>query len=215
MMTHTLTIDVYADIVCPWCYIGVKRLEKALSQKPELRVSRRWRPFQLRPEMPKGGLEWRSFAKSKFGDWNHALAAFAHVAEIGKGEGLDFRFDRVMSAPNTEDAHRLILLAREHGLEWEAAEAFFKAYFTDGRNLNSLEDLLKIAGGVGLDEDVVKLYLQGDKNRQAVRESQRVAEHYGISGVPFYVLDNKYGLSGAQPVEVLLSVFAEIEAVPS
>jgi predicted DsbA family dithiol-disulfide isomerase len=212
-MMKPIIIDVYADIVCPWCYIGFKRLEKAL-EAHELVVLRRWQPFQLRPEAPPQGQDWQSFAKQKFGGVAHAQAAFTHVTSLGEEEGVAFRFDRVASAPNTVDAHRLILLAREHGKEWEMAEALFRSYFTEGRNLNTIEHLLEIAQGVGLEGDIVPPYLQGNTGIEAVLESQRVAQHYRINGVPFYIISNeggeRYGVSGAQPPQRFLEIFAKL-----
>ena len=140
-----MKIDVHADVVCPWCYVGEKRLDKALAARPDLAVEKRWRPFQLRPEMPETGLPWREFALDKFGGEENMRRAFAHVAAAGEPEGARFDFDRVASAPNTVDAHRLILHAREHDMEWEMADALFRGYFAEGRNLNDREDLTSTA----------------------------------------------------------------------
>ena len=131
-----MIIDIYADVVCPWCYIGERRLTEALSMRPEVEAEMRWRPFQLRPEMPEGGLPWTEFSREKFGGEAAARAAFGQVTEIGASEGLRFDFAKVASAPNTVNAHRLILFSARHGLQQETADALFKAYFSDGRNLN-------------------------------------------------------------------------------
>ncbi len=214
-MGEVITIDIYADVVCPWCYIGLKRLEKALEQKSELKPVRQWQPFQLRPEMPEGGQDWLSFADEKFGGRANAQAAFAQVTRLGLQEGIDFRFDRIASAPNTAQAHRLIFLAREHGQEWAMAEALFRAYFSEGYDLNKLEHLLLISKGLGLNQVTVTSYLQGNQGMTTVLESQQTAVHYGISGVPFYIIrqgDKRYGVSGAQAPEVFLKVFSQLES---
>lgn len=205
-------VDVYADIVCPWCYIGERRLSSALAQRPMLEVTRRWRPFQLRPEMPAGGLEWRRFATSKFGSWEQAQAAFAHVSDSGRGEGLRFDFDRVRSAPNTMDAHRLVLFAGLSGKAWETAQALFKAYFAEGRDLNDLEGLVALAAEVGLGAEEVRSHLQSDEGKAEVEGSQESAQALGISGVPFYVFNDRYGVSGAQPVETLVRLLDTLSA---
>lgn len=199
-----MVIEVYSDVVCPWCYIGERRLEQALARRPDLRVERLWRPFQLRPEMPASGEDWAAFAREKFGGAQRAQAAFSHVATVGAADGLRFNFDRVASAPNTVDAHRLILLARKHDREWEMADALFAAYFANGRNLNDEAQLIEIATGAGLDAETVRLYLHSDQDRDEVLRSQIEAGRLGITGVPFYVIDGRLGLSGAQPVEVFL-----------
>ncbi len=197
-----MLIDVYADIACPWCYIGERRLARALAQRPELPVERHWRPFQLQPGLPPAGLPWAEFVQSKFGGLHRAQAIFAQVRTIGAADGITFNFDRIAGAPNTRDSHRLILFAAEHGREWETVEALFAAYFTDGRDVSNPEELAAVAAGVGLDGGVVRACLAGDAHTAAVDASQAEAHQLGISGVPFYVVDGRYGLSGAQPVEV-------------
>ncbi len=198
-----LHIDVYADLVCPWCAIGEARLEKALAARPDLGVTRRWRPFQLRPEMPESGLPWRDFAKEKFGGMKNAEAAFAQVTQLAEAEGLTFDFGRVASAPNTVDAHRLVLLASRQDKTWETAHALFRGYFAEGRNLNASDDLLAVAQEVGLEGATT---LESDAYTQEVWESQQEAQRLGVSGVPFYVFNGTHGLSGAQPVGTFLQV---------
>jgi predicted DsbA family dithiol-disulfide isomerase len=199
-----MTIEVYADVVCPWCYIGAKRLERALALRPEAGVDLRWRPFQLQPHMPAGGLPWREFAKAKFGGEEGARGAFARVTSVGASEGITFDFDRVASAPNTVDAHRVILHAARYALQRETANALFAAYFSEGRDLNDYEQLADIASGAGLDADEVRSMLASGEGAEEVRSSQEEAGRLGISGVPFYVFDGRYAVSGAQPVEVFL-----------
>ncbi len=195
-----IQIDVYADVVCPWCYIGEKRLERTLEQRPDLTVERRWRPFQLRPEMPEGGLPWREFAMDKFGGEDKMRAAFGHVSEAGEADGIAFDFGRVASAPNTVDAHRLILHAAEHGHQWETVNALFEAYFSGGANLNDHEELAQIAVGAGMDANRVRGFLDSGEAVHEVWSAQKEASRIGATGVPFYVFDNRYALSGAQSV---------------
>lgn len=199
-----MIIDVYADVVCPWCYIGERRLEQALSQRPELEVERRWRPFQLQPGMPKAGVPWDEFAQRKFGGVQRAQAAFGQVVAAGASDGLTFNFDRVVSAPNTVDAHRLILFADRFGRQWEMAEALFAAYFTYGRNLNNSDHLVAVATEVGLMAADVQVFLTSVEGINEVTQSQAEAGQLGIQGVPFFVIDGRYGLSGAQPLPSFL-----------
>lgn len=207
-----MIIDVYADVVCPWCYIGKRRLEQALAQRPALVVERHWRPFQLNPDLPPNGQDWGEFMRLKFGGEQRAQAAFAQVAAAGASDGLRFAFDRVASAANTVDAHRLILFAAQQGRSWEMADALFAAYFTEGRNLNDAEQLVTIAGDVGLDAAAVRALLHDSDGIDEVLDSQREAGRLGIRGVPFYVFDGRYGISGAQPVEVFVQALDQIAA---
>ena len=196
--------------------MGEKRLEKTLALRPDLSTEVRWRPFQLRPEMPAGGLPWPEFAAEKFGSEANMRAAFDHVAQAGAEDGVRFDFGRIASAPNTVDAHRLILFARGLGLERRMADALFEAYFVGGKDLNNHDDLAKLAAGIGLDEGEVRAHLAGDEGTPEVWESQEEAARLGVTGVPFYVFHGRYGLSGAQPVEVFLRVLdaARAERVP-
>lgn len=207
-----MKIDVYADVVCPWCYVGEKRLEKALAGRPDLDVERRWRPFQLRPEMPRNGLPWRAFALDKFGGEENMKRAFANVAAAGEPAGARFDFDRVASAPNTVDAHRLILYAADRGKEWEMADALFRGYFAGGRDLSDAQDLAAMAVETGLDPGDVGAFLSGGVGVGGVWESQQTAARLGITGVPFYIIENRYAVSGGQPAEVWLRTFDAIES---
>ena len=197
-----MLIDVYSDVVCPWCYIGEKRLSRALAARPDLEAEVRWRPFQLQPDMPEGGVPWAAFSREKFGGEGGAEAAFSHVSAAGEGDGIRFDFGRVARAPNTVDAHRLILFAGGYGMQWELADALFRAYFTEGKNLNAHEELAQVASSVGLDAEEVREYFAGDEGASQVRSSQEEARRLGITGVPFYVFDGRYALYGAQPVGV-------------
>lgn len=192
-------IDLFADIACPWCYIGEQRLAAALAGFPDLSVVWRWRPFQLQRGLPPAGVPWAEFVANKFGA--DAASAFERVREVGGAAGLDLRFDRITRAPNTVDAHRLILLAQEADRGREAAEALFRAYFTEGRDVTDLDVLAQIATEVGLDEQRVRSYLAGERGRDEVVESQEMAGKLGISGVPFYIFNGRVAISGAQESE--------------
>lgn len=207
-----MRIDVYADVVCPWCYIGEHRLERALTLRPELRVERRWRPYQLQPGMPAGGITWEEFVRTRFGGAERARGMFAQVAAAGAQDGVRFDWERVATAPNTVDAHRLILWAAEQGREWAMADALFRGYFTEGRDLNAEDDLAALAAEAGLDPEAARGHLRGDAGRDEVLRSQDTAAELGISGVPFFVIEDRYGISGAQPVELFLRALDQVAA---
>ena len=143
-----LAIDVISDVICPWCFIGKRRLEKALAGRP---ATVRWHPFQLNPDMPREGIDRRTYRIGKFGSWERAQELDARVAAAGEDVGVAFHFERQSRTPNTLDAHRVIWLAGERGVQDEAVEALFLAYFTDGRDLSDRVTLAEIATGAGLD----------------------------------------------------------------
>jgi predicted DsbA family dithiol-disulfide isomerase len=203
-MSGAMRIDVYADIVCPWCYIGERRLESALAQRPELEVEFHWRPFQLRPEMPPQGEPWERLITEKFGGPERARAMFAHVSAAGAPDGVEFAWDRIASAPNTRDAHRLVLLAAEQGRERAMAESLFRGYFAEGALLNDPETLVGLAVRAGVDAGAARELLRGERNVEEVADSQKEAQRLGVTGVPMVVLDGRYAVSGAQPVEVFV-----------
>jgi predicted DsbA family dithiol-disulfide isomerase len=209
---EAMQLEVYSDVVCPWCFVGEKRLTKALADRPDLEVEVRWRPFQLQPGMPEGGLPWAAFSRQKFGGESGAKAAFSQVSAAGERDGIHFDFGRVASAPNTVDAHRLVLLAGNYGMQWELADALFRAYFTEGKNLNDHEELAQVASSVGLDAEEIREYLAGDAGDFEVRSSQEDAQRLGITGVPFYVFDGRYAIYGAQPVEVFREALDMVRA---
>lgn len=198
-----MTLDVFADIACPWCYIGEARLAEALRQRPGLGVERRWRPFQLQPDLPPEGRP-RKFFHDKFGGPERTEEMFAHVAETGADIGLRFDFARLAGAPNTADAHRLVLLAEEYGRTWETVEALFEGYFADGRDLNDAEDVVAIAEHAGVPGADARALLGDDRYVEDVRRSQRIAQQAGIGGVPLYLFGDQFALSGAQPVEAFV-----------
>ena len=212
-----MTIDVYADIACPWCYVGRARLKQALAERPDLDVSLRWRPFQLQPDMPPDGRDFRTVLEKKFGGWDRAERMFERVREMGAETGLTFDFEAIEVAPNTADAHRLVLWAEEQQGEDAAdaaATALFRAYFTEGRNVSAPEVLVDCAGDVGLDEDAARTLLDGDAHAEAVRESQTQAQRRGITGVPCYVFDDRHAVTGAQPVDTFVEAL-DAAASPS
>ncbi len=204
-------IDIFSDVVCPWCYIGERRLQAAMQQRPGLTFERRWQPFQLRPELPSEGQDWQQFIDEKFGGAEQAKEMFAHVTAIGKEVGIELAFDRIAHAVNTANAHRLILLAAGHEREWEAANALYRAYFTEGKNLGDLDDLVAVASSIGLDPDETRSFLETDTGAAEVKQSQDTANQLGISGVPFFIFNNQYAVSGAQPTELFLEIFDKLQ----
>jgi predicted DsbA family dithiol-disulfide isomerase len=209
-----ITVDIWADVVCPWCYLGERRLRTALSlfheEAPSVRVVPRWRPFQLQPHLPHGGIPWSDFATQTFGNLHRAGELFRHVEVASEGEDLPFHADRIASAPNTVDAHRLVLFATQNDRLWETVEALFGAYFAEGRDLNDEAHLIEAATAAGLDPDGARDYLRSDEGRAQVAQSQKIADRAGIRGVPLYIVHDRFALRGAQPANTLLRAFETI-----
>jgi predicted DsbA family dithiol-disulfide isomerase len=215
-LPRQLTVDLWSDIACPFCWIGERRLGAALAglaaEWPEVGVVRRWRPFQLQPDLPRPGVPWAEFARAKFGGAAGMATAFEHVTRMGAEDGLEYRFDRVAAAPNTADAHRLVLHAEEADPSGAVAarvvDALFRAYFHEGRHVGERGVLVEIAIAEGLDADAAARTLDGDRFAAEVAASQREAARLGIRGVPFAVLGGRYAVSGAQPADVFARALA-------
>ena len=203
-----LTIDIYSDVICPWCFIGKRRLEKALALAGKT-ATVRWHPFQLNPDMPREGVERRAYRIKKFGSWERSLELDAQVGRAFAGEGLAFNSDTMARTPNTFDAHRLIWLAGERGVQDAVVESLFRAYFTDGRDLSDRATLAAVAVEGGLNADEVNELLAGERGSAEVRQREMQGRHLGITGVPFFVVNNAVALTGAQPPELFLKAFEQ------
>jgi predicted DsbA family dithiol-disulfide isomerase len=198
-----MIIDIVSDAICPWCYIGKRRLEKALQLAPQADLKLGWRPFQLNPEMPREGMDRKDYLRAKFGDASGGKRYDA-IVEAGKSEGIDFQFDKIKRTPNTILAHRLIRFAARHDKQDALVEALFRAYFTDGKDIGDIENLAAVAAGVGVD---AAQYLVGSEDDETIRQEDAFARQIGIQGVPCFIIDRQYAVSGAQPAEAFLEIF--------
>jgi predicted DsbA family dithiol-disulfide isomerase len=203
-----LAIDVYSDVICPWCFVGKRRLEKGLVLAGKY-AAVRWHPFELNPDMPREGMERRAYRVKKFGSWERSLELDAQVGRAFAGEGLAFNPDGMARTPNTFDTHRVIWLAGEGGVQDAVVEALFRAYFTDGRDLSDRATLAAVAGGSGLDPGEVNELLSGGRGAAEVRGWEQRGQRLGISGVPFFVVNGRVALSGAQPPELFRQAFEQ------
>jgi predicted DsbA family dithiol-disulfide isomerase len=214
----TLAIDVISDVVCPWCFIGKRRLEGALAryaaERPEAPVPEvSWRPFQLNPGLPAEGMPRDEYVARKFGARGGAV--YDRVAMIGREVDIPFAFDRIARQPNTLAAHSLIELAQAHGRQEAAVEAFFRAYFLDGVDLTAHANLVATAVGAGLDRAEVEAWLDLDDAREAVAAEDARTREIGIEGVPFFIFNRRLAVSGAQPSDVLLDAMKQAASAPS
>ena len=218
-----LAIEIVHDFVCPWCYLGVRRLLRALSERHAARsvasspgFDITWRPFLLNPDMPRAGMSRFDYVVRKFGGEERARRLYAAVTQLGRGEGVDFRFERVIHVPSSVDAHRLVGWAQRFGRATEIVEALFAAHFSDGRDIGDLATLVAIAVGAGgLDELQTGAYLRSREGADVVHGENLRAHRLGISGVPCFVIGERMAVSGAQEPEVFhrLLDIATIEAV--
>lgn len=202
-----LPIIIVQDIVCPWCFIGKRRLELALARRPELRPDITWRPFQLNPAMPRGGMARDAYLAAKFGTGTDSDRIHGALAEAGASVGIAFRFDRIKRSPNTLDAHRLIRFAGRHGLAGDLVETLFRGYFVEGRDIGDGATLADIAAESGLDRAEAARFLDSGGGLAEVIAEERDVRRLGITSVPCFIFDRQYALSGAQEPEFFLPVF--------
>jgi predicted DsbA family dithiol-disulfide isomerase len=211
-MTTRVTIDIVSDAICPWCFIGKRRLERALTRLPadfEVRIG--WRPFQLNPDMPAGGMDRRAYLAAKFGGNSRASQIYQAVRDAGAGEGIGFNFDAIARTPNTIDAHRLIDYAARVGKQDAVVEGLFRAYFLDGRDIGDRDTLVEIGAGAGLEAAALRAYLASAEDAERIANEDATARRMGIHGVPCFIFNRKYAVSGAQEPAVFLEVFEALK----
>ncbi|WP_405428708.1 DsbA family protein [Micromonospora sp. NBC_00617] len=204
-----MEIEIYADVVCPWCYLGKRRLDEALARY-DGEVTVRYRPFQLDPSPVPEPRPIMDALADKFGGPEQARQMVARVTQAAAGDGLRLDYDRAVAA-NTFDAHRLVAYATEHGRAAEMVDALYQAHFTQGLDIGSREALATIAGGIGLDSADARRFLDSDERTAELAAELAAARDLGITSVPTFVLAGKYAVSGAQETSTLLAALAEVE----
>jgi predicted DsbA family dithiol-disulfide isomerase len=207
----TLTIDVVSDVVCPWCYVGKRRLEGALAlwaaEHPDITPEVRWHTFQLNPDMPQEGIERAEYVRTKFGD--RADSIYERVTGVGEELGIAFAFDRIARQPNTVVAHSLIAVAEPGEAQDRMVEALFKGYFLDGKDLTDAVQLMEIAVTAGMTPEMAMQTLEDGELHTQTMDSDQAAREMGITGVPFFIFNRKVGLSGAHESETLVQAMQE------
>ncbi|KPB01384.1 DsbA family oxidoreductase [Ahrensia marina] len=206
-------LDIVSDVMCPWCFVGKRRLEKALKNiDQEIDVEIKWLPFQLDATLPPEGKDRQLYLSEKFGGKENAEKFYQTIKQAGDDEGIDFDFDAIEVSPNTMDAHRLIAWAGQQGDEQQdrIVELLFKAYFQDGKNIGDHAVLAKIAAEGGMDAQQVSGRLKSDDGLIETRQAVDHAHQIGVNGVPCFIFDGKYGVSGAQAPETLAMAIGKI-----
>jgi predicted DsbA family dithiol-disulfide isomerase len=207
-----LRIDVVSDVMCPWCFIGKRRLEKALEATPDVEVEVAWHPFQLDPNLPPEGKDRQAYLAEKFGSAQEADKVYGAVREAGEEEAIPFAFERIANCPNTLDAHRLIRWAGIEGVQDEMVERLFNLYFIEGADLTDPQTLKDAAAEAGLDAEVVARLLPTEADVAETEAEVVHAQAIGVQGVPTFILDGKYAVSGAQPAQVLSDAIRQVAA---
>lgn len=208
-----VTIDIVSDVVCPWCYLGKARLELAIAEvQDEIGVDVNWRPYRLNPDIPAEGVDQKAYLEEKLGGAEAVARAHEMLAKLGEEVGIRYDFEAIRIGPNTLDAHRLLHWASMEGREIQdrIATALFKANFEEGRNVGDHRVLADIAEGAGMDRKLVENLLAGDADTDSVLGEIDAAQKMGVNGVPFFIIDGQYAVSGAQTPDVLADALREI-----
>lgn len=205
MIARKITIDVVSDVVCPWCFLGRKRLEQALATVPDVDAEVRWRPYQLDPTLPPQGKDRQAYMREKFGNGSKIDDIHRQLTELGEENGIVFDFEAITRAPNTLDAHRLIHWAAQAapGTQDKLVGTLFSLYFEQGQDIGDHEVLVDAAASVGMDGAVVARLLQSEADKATIREEIDTANRIGVRGVPCFIIDQKFAVMGAQTPDVL------------
>ncbi len=207
-----MSLEIFSDPICPWCYIGKARLFAALGKARDPVFDIKWRPFQLNPHMPECGMDRADYLRQKFGGDRGVLAVYSTVIETAEDDGLNLSLDLIKRIPNTLDAHRIVRWAEIEGLDATIVmDVLFHAFFCDGEDLSQEKVLLAVAEQCGMDKTLTKRLLQSDTDKDFVRDSDGAVRRMGIGAVPFFILGGQQAVSGAQPTELWAKVIDEIQ----
>jgi predicted DsbA family dithiol-disulfide isomerase len=198
------TLEIVSDVVCPWCYIGKRRLNQALELLgPDADLTVRWKPYELNPAMPAGGMDRENYYASKFGSAKHAEGLIANITANAHNDGLPMDYAKIKRVPNTLVAHRLIWFAEQFNCQDQIVNGLFQAYFVDGRNLEDLAELIDIAVNAGIERSAADQFINSNEAHDFVADQAKAAHRSGIQGVPAFVLNGRFLFSGAQSPETI------------
>jgi predicted DsbA family dithiol-disulfide isomerase len=207
-----MQIDVVSDTVCPWCFIGKRRLGRALLLRPDISFDVHWRAYRLDPTIPREGVDRKAYMKAKFGDSPRTAAMGDALREAGQAEDIAFAFDKIERRPDTLDSHRLIRWSSSTGKQNDVVEKLFSAYFEEGRDIGDTKVLVSVAADAGMDSELIAQLLSTDDDREVIEREDMLAHRMGISGVPTFIFDNKFAISGAQEPEMIVQVIDKARA---
>jgi predicted DsbA family dithiol-disulfide isomerase len=207
----TIDIEVISDAVCPWCYVGKKRLEKAIAAvKGKHEITVRWKPFQLNPAMPKEGMGRKEYREHKFGSEKVVAELDRRMMDVGRQEHIPFALDKIEKTPNTFDAHRLIWFAGQKQRQNDVVDGLFRAFFTEARDIGDRDVLVDVAAAAGMDKAEVVRFLDSDDGVREVRAEEAKARNLGVEGVPFFTIGGRFAVSGAHEPATFLEAFEEL-----
>ncbi|MEP7174389.1 MAG: DsbA family oxidoreductase [Aestuariivirga sp.] len=206
-----ISVDVVSDVICPWCFLGKRRLDKAIGMLEDIKVEVNWRPFFLDPTIPAEGMSRKTYLENKFGT-ERLRTIHDPILAAGKADGVPYAFDKITRTPNTLDAHRLIRWSHDGGKQHDVAERLFMAYFNGGFDVGDRAVLAKIAGDAGMDQSEVSARLESDEDVDAVNVEVERAYRMGVTGVPCFIFAQRQGVMGAQPAEVLAEAIGKLAA---
>jgi predicted DsbA family dithiol-disulfide isomerase len=211
MTKAKIKVDIVSDVVCPWCYIGKRRLEKAIEQlKDDYEFELHYKAFELNPHVPAEGLDQKTYLIKKFGSEARYYELTENVTRVAAAEGLKFDYSKQQTSPNTFNLHRVIWLAEKKGKQLQTVEAFFHAYFEKGVDLSKAQNIIEVAAEAGLEKSKVRELLENHEGSSEVQQQQIHNREIGVSGVPFYIINDKYAVSGAQPASLFVKAFKEL-----
>lgn len=213
MNEEPITVAVVSDVACPWCFIGKRHLEAALAQWKGAPIKVTWHPFELNPNIPEEGYNLKTYLADKFGDAEQTKAMTTRLTTVGKEVGIDFNFGPEQLAMNTLPLHQLLHVAGEEGFKAKLKERFLSAYFTENLHLNKPEVLYGIMAAFGWDAEKTRKVMADDGVAYAVKQEIGHYQQMGVTGVPFFIINNKYGISGAQPTETFLEAFQQVAPI--
>ena len=205
-----IELDIFSDTICPWCYIGKKRLDNAINKHSHLEFKQTWRPFQLNPGMAPDGMDRQEYLVSKFGSADAAKTVYENIREEGLKEGIDFNFDSIEVTPNSFNSHRLLALAYEKKIQEQVLDDLFESYFLKGEDIGNPNILLSIAVNNSIDEDVFKNYLSNKDNIEPLGNEELQARKMGIDSVPTFIVNKQIVINGAQTSENFELIFQKL-----
>lgn len=205
-----MRIDIYSDTVCPWCYLGKRRFESALAIRPQYEPNVIWRPFELNPDLPVEGVDRSWFLSTRVANLDRFKEGERTLAELGRAAGIGFRFDLIERVPNTRRSHLLLALAARHGLQSKVKERLLRAYFQEGCDIGDIDELVRLGVESGLAEGETHVALALRTGQDAIVAAERHAAALGLTGVPAFVFNGEYAISGAQAPEVLADAMDQV-----
>lgn len=210
MQSPAIPLDVVSDVMCPWCYIGKRRLEQALAAVAAVDIDIRWRPFQLDATIPEEGVDRQEYLSKKFNGPEGAESVYKSVREAGAAEDIPFNFEAITRSPNTINAHRVIRWSHSVGMQDQVVEALFKSYFVDGGDLTDTNVLVEAAATAGMDRDIIERLINSEADIEETKTEITLAQQMGVTGVPTFIVGQKYAIVGAQGPEVIASAIAKV-----